>query len=54
MNLWTNMPNLAHTLLWKKQGLEFYNFIGFDIYGHNPTTEYTSGTIFHWDSMIVQ
>ena len=54
MGEWTVMPNVAHTYLWKKRGLEFDNFIGFDIYRENATTKYTSGTMFHWDGMIIQ
>ena len=51
---WTLMPNIAHTYLWKKHGMEFDNFVGFDIYGQNATTKYTSGTMFHWDGMALQ
>jgi hypothetical protein len=48
------MPNIAHTYVWEKRGLEFDNFVGFDIYSENNTTRYTSGTIFHWDGMVIQ
>ena len=54
MGEWTVMPNVAHTYLWKKRGLEFDNFIGFDIYTRNRTTKYESGTMFHWDGMVIQ
>jgi hypothetical protein len=54
MGEWTVMPNFAHTYLWKKRGLEFDNFVGFDIYSQNGTTRYTSGTMFHWDGMVLQ
>jgi hypothetical protein len=54
MGEWTVMPNFGHTYLWKKRGLEFDNFVGFDIYSQNTTTNYTSGTVFHWDAMVVQ
>jgi hypothetical protein len=54
MGEWTVMPNLAHTILWEKRGLELDNFVGFDIYSQNRTTNYTSGTMFHWDGMLVQ
>ena len=54
MGEWTIMPNVAHTYLWKKRGLEFDNFAGFDLYSQNPTTKYTSGTMFHWDGMAIQ
>lgn len=54
MNEWTIMPNFGHTYLWKKRGLEFDNFVGFDIYTENPTTHYESGTMFHWDGMAMQ
>ena len=54
MGEWTIMPNFAHTYLWKKRGLEFDNFVGFDIYDQNATTKYTSGTVFHWDGMAIQ
>ena len=54
MGEWTITPNLAHTYLWKKRGLEFDNFVGFDIYSQNSTTRYTSGTMFHWDGMVIQ
>jgi len=54
MGEWTVMPNVGHTYLWKKRGLEFDNFIGFDIYTQNRTTKYQSGTMFHWDGMVIQ
>jgi hypothetical protein len=54
MGEWTVMPNVGHTYLWKKRGLEFDNFIGFDIYTQNTTAKYTSGTMFHWDGMVIQ
>ncbi len=54
MGEWTVSPNFAYTYLWKKRGLEFDSFVGFDIYGKNRTTNYTSGTMFHWDGMILQ
>jgi hypothetical protein len=54
MGEWTIMPNVAHTYLWKKRGLEFDNFVGFDIYSQNFDTKYTSGTMFHWDGMVIQ
>jgi len=54
MNEWTVMPNFAYTYLWKKHGLEFDNFVGFDIYGKDETTNYTSGTMFHWDGMVLK
>lgn len=54
MGEWTIMPNVAYTYLWKKRGLEFDNFAGFDIYSQNPTTRYTSGTMFHWDGAAIQ
>jgi hypothetical protein len=54
MGEWTIMPNIAHTYLWEKRGLEFDNFVGFDIYSQNSTTKYTSGTMFHWDGMVIQ
>ena len=53
MGLWTIMPNVAHTLMWKKRRLEFDTFMGFDIYRHNQTTNYTSGTVFHWETMAI-
>jgi len=54
MNEWTIEPNVTHTFLWKKRGMEFDNYIGFDIYSENPTTRYTSGTVFNWAGMVVQ
>jgi hypothetical protein len=54
MGEWTIMPNIAHTYLWEKRGLEFDNFVGFDIYDRNGTTRYKSGTMFHWDGMVIQ
>ena len=54
MNEWTIQPNIAHTILWEKRGLELDNYVGFDIYAQNPLTRYTSGTVFHWDGMLVQ
>jgi hypothetical protein len=54
MNAWTFTPNLAHTYLWKKRGLEVDNYVAFDIYRENPATRYTSGTVFHWDGMLFQ
>jgi hypothetical protein len=54
MNAWTFMPNFAHTILWEKRGLELDNFVGFDIYTTNQLSNYKSGTMFHWDGMIIQ
>jgi hypothetical protein len=54
MGEWTVMPNVAHTYLWEKHGLEFDNFVGFDIYSQNAITRYTSGTLFHWDGKVIQ
>jgi hypothetical protein len=54
LGTWTIMPNIAHTYMWEKRGLELDNFIGFDIYAKNNTTNYKSGTVFHWDAMLVQ
>lgn len=54
MGAWTVMPNIGHTYFWEKRNLEFNNFVGFDIYSHNATTNYTSGTVFHWDGMVIQ
>jgi hypothetical protein len=54
MGEWTFMPNIAHTYLWEKRGLEVDNFVGFDVYTENSTTRYTSGTVFHWDGMVIQ
>jgi hypothetical protein len=54
MGEWTFMPNVAHTYLWEKRGLEFDNFVGFDVYTENHETKYTSGTMFHWDGMVIQ
>jgi hypothetical protein len=54
MNAWTIQPNVAHTYLWKKRGLEVDNYVGFDIYSQNQTIRYTSGAIFHWDGMLFQ
>ncbi len=49
----TVMPNFGYTYLWKKHSLEFDSFVGFDIYGENRTTHYTSGTMFHADAMAI-
>ena len=54
MGEWTVMPNLAYTYLWKKRGLEFDSLLGFDIYSKDTTNDYTSGTMFHWDGMVIQ
>jgi hypothetical protein len=54
MNVWTVQPNIGHTFIWQKHGLEFDNYVGFDIYQHNPVTNYTSGTVFHWDGMVMK
>jgi hypothetical protein len=41
------MPNRAQTYRREKHELEFDNFVGFDIYSQNPTTKYTSVTMFN-------
>jgi hypothetical protein len=51
---WTVMPHVAHTYGWPKQGLELDNFVGFDIYSRTPSTNYRSGTMFHWDSLLLK
>jgi hypothetical protein len=40
------MPNIAHTYVWEKRGLEFDNFVGFDIYSENGSslTQITNDT----------
>jgi hypothetical protein len=54
MGVWTFMPNAGHTYYWEKYKLEFDNFVGFDMYFRNPATNYTSGTMFHWDGMAIR
>ena len=54
MNVWTFMPNFAHTSYLEKPKVEFDNFVGFDIYTRNNTTDYGSGTVFHWDGMVLK
>jgi hypothetical protein len=54
MNEWTFQPNLAWTYMWLKRGLELDNYVGIDIYSQNPTNKYTSGSMFHWDGMLIQ
>jgi hypothetical protein len=54
MNAWTFTPNVGHSYLWKKRGLEVDNYVAFDIYRENPTTRYKNGTVFHWDGMVFQ
>ena len=54
MNVWTFTPNVAHTYLWKKRGLEIDNYVAFDIYRENTATKYKSGTMFHWDGLLFQ
>jgi hypothetical protein len=51
---WTVMPHAAHTYVWPKQGLELDNFVGFDIYSRTSATNYRSGTMFHWDGMLLK
>ncbi len=48
------MPHVAHTYVWPRQGLELDNFVGFDIYSRNPSTNYRSGTMFHWDCLLLK
>ena len=54
MGAWTVMPHVAHTYLWPQQGLELDNFLGFDIYTRTPSTNYRSGTLFHWDGLLLK
>jgi hypothetical protein len=51
---WTVMPYVSHTYVWPKQGLELDNFVGLDIYSRNPSTNYQSGTMFHWDGLLLK
>jgi hypothetical protein len=51
---WTVMPHAAHTYGWPQYGLELDNFVGFDIYGNNSSTNYRSGTMFHWDGLLLK
>jgi hypothetical protein len=44
---------LVHVPL-ERAWLEFDSFIGFDIYTRNRTTNYKSGTMFHFDGMVIQ
>jgi hypothetical protein len=54
MGAWTVMPHVSHTYVWPKQGLELDNFVGFDIYSSTPSTNYRSGTMFHWDGLLLK
>jgi hypothetical protein len=54
LGYWTFKPNIAHTYLWQQHGLELDNFVSFDIHLENPTTHYESGTLFHWDGMLLK
>jgi hypothetical protein len=51
---WTVMPHVSHTYTWPEKGLELDNFVGFDIYSRNPSTNYRSGTMFHWDGLLLK
>lgn len=51
---WTVMPNVAHTYVWPGLGLELDNFVGFDIYTRTSSTNYRSGTMFHWDGLLMK
>ena len=48
------MPNIAHTYIWPHLALELDNFVGFDIHARNQITNYGSGTVFHWDGMLLK
>lgn len=48
------MPNFAHAYFWEKRNLECDNFVGFDFYGHNAATNYSGGTMLHWDGRALQ
>lgn len=54
LGAWTVMPHVSHTYVWPQQGLELDNFVGFDIYSRNSSTDYRSGTMFHWDGMLLK
>jgi hypothetical protein len=54
MGAWTVMPHVSHTYVWPEKGLELDNFVGFDIYSRNPSTNYRSGTMFHWDGLLLK
>jgi hypothetical protein len=51
---WTVMPHVSHTFIFAEQGLELDNFVGFDIYSRNSSTNYRSGTMFHWDGLLLR
>jgi hypothetical protein len=54
LGAWTVMPHVSHTYVWLEQGLELDNSVGFDIYSRNSSTNYRSGTVFHWDAMLLK
>jgi hypothetical protein len=54
MDAWTVMPQVSHTYVWPKQGMELDNFVGFDIYSRTSSTNYRSGTMFHWDGLLLK
>jgi hypothetical protein len=54
LGAWTVMPHLSHTYMWPEKGLELDNFVGFDIYSRNSSTNYRSGTMFHWDGLLLK
>jgi hypothetical protein len=51
---WTVMPHVSHTYVWPQHGLELDNFVGFDIYSRTSSTKYRSGTMFHWDGLLLK
>jgi len=54
LGYWTFEPGVLVGYLGQKNGFEFTTYIGADFNTRNPTTDYTSGDVFHIDATMAQ
>jgi len=54
LGYWTFDPGVLVSYLGQKNGFEFTTYIGTSFNVENPTTDYTSGDVFHIDATVAQ
>lgn len=54
LNIWTFTPAVGYTHLFQKGTLEFSALAGVDIYTKNTATDYSNGSVFHLDGLLMK
>jgi hypothetical protein len=54
LNIWTFTPAVGYTHLFQKGTLELSALAGVDIYTKNTATDYSNGSVFHLDGLLMK